>query len=143
MKVEHVRPPRAQTERPADVGSFERVFNHLPEYRIIVCKRCAFAVVPAQVKRHLHDQHPDLSGELRKSIVATSRELSSVTHALDEVQYPDLAASPVDLLPIYNDELRFTAVDDDGVQCSYVCREERLCRGARMTGHIPRTDTLR
>ncbi|KAK3620044.1 hypothetical protein LTR22_025756 [Elasticomyces elasticus] len=67
----------------------------------------------------MHDHHPELSSELRKSIIEASRELSGVAHTSDEVQYPDPEALPVFGLPIYEDGLRCTAVDDVGVQCRY------------------------
>ena len=71
------------------MDGFEKVFQHRPEYRIIVCKTCKFAVVPDQVYTHLQTHRPRMPTILRRSITELYQTLGDVARSVEEVVYPD------------------------------------------------------
>ena len=83
------------------MDAFEEVFKHMPEFRIIVCRTCQFAVVPDQVYTHLQKRHPKMSTSLRRSIAATCRDLSDVARSAEEVVLPDPGEESVLGLKVY------------------------------------------
>lgn len=80
--------------------SQERVFLHLPAYRLIVCTECAFCVLPGALNRHLRDVH-HLAKAARSVHLNFIGDLDLATNA-DEVFYPHRDATPVLGLPIAN-----------------------------------------
>ena len=110
---------------------FEKLFQHLPEYQVIVCKRCQFAVVPAQVDSHVRSHHKTIPKSERQSIVETVATLSNIAQEPGQVQYPSMDSKPVDGLPVYDDGLRCVKPIAHR-ECNYICRERtgitRHCR---------------
>ena len=103
------------------MDAFEQVFQHLPEYRIIVCQKCAFAVVPVQIPRHLGDHHHRIAEETRHSIIEICRNLNDVAQCVEDVRYPRSGEAPIAGFPVYSNGMRCTA-EEGGVQCAYICR---------------------
>jgi hypothetical protein len=56
---------------------FDGIFRHMQQYKIIVCKTCAFAVVTQQIDRHLREHHPQVDKAKRSRIAATGIALLS------------------------------------------------------------------
>ena len=104
------------------MDAFEKVFQHRPEYRIIVCITCRFAVVPDQVQTHLQKGHPKVSASSRRSIVQICQNLSEVARTVEEVAFPSPGEERIPGLPTYEDGMRCTAIDHAGIQCTYICR---------------------
>lgn len=104
---------------------FERLFQDLPSHKVIVCKRCQYAVVPIQVNGHVQRHHPSITKNERESIVRTVEVLLDVAQQPDDVQYPSIESPPVKGLPVWKDGLRCMTTTFHGV-CNYVCREKRV-----------------
>ena len=66
---------------------FDGIFQHMQRYKIIVCKTCAFAVVPQQIDRHLREHHPQVDKEKRSRIVAIGIVLEIVAYNKEDVEY--------------------------------------------------------
>ena len=103
------------------MDQFNALFEHFPQYRIIVCRRCQYAVAPAHVIRHIQDQHKSISKVQSREIANTATTLHDVAASLEEVVYPDVDCPPVSRLPVYANGLRCTA-RIAGSEYRYVCR---------------------
>ena len=88
------------------MGEFESLFQHQPEYRVIVCRKCQFAPVPSQIRRHLKDHHPQTSVLPREEAVRIVHSLPDLTHSPQDVVYPKSRQAPIDTLPIFFGGLR-------------------------------------
>ena len=102
------------------MDGFEKVFQHMPEYRIIVCRTCRFAVVPDHVRTHLQGRHPAIPTHLRRSITEICNGLSDVARSIEEVVFPSPGEERIPGLPCHRDGMRCIAVDDSGTQCTYI-----------------------
>ena len=100
---------------------FDGIFQHMQRYKIIVCKTCAFAVVPQQIDRHLREHHPQVDKQKRSRIAATGTALETVAHNEGDVIYPKASEEPVEGLEVYGDGVRCMG-QQDGKPCAYVCR---------------------
>ena len=114
--------------------TFQKRFQYLAEYRIVVCIPCQIGVVPAQITRHIRDNHPRVGKVERNSIANTVREIREAAQKPQDVQYPEPNDTPCTLLPIRNDGLRCKAVVD-GVRCKYVCTAVRKMRSHCTSEH--------
>lgn len=70
------------------MNAFEELFTHFPNFRIIVCRDCKFAVVPDQIKAHLNQNHQTLTASTRKNIVEQVGRLDHVAYRTEDVIYP-------------------------------------------------------
>lgn len=104
---------------------FNQLFNHLHEYRVIICRACRYAVVPDQVTAHLAHNHPDIPTQTCKNIQSNTDQMEDLARINKEVIYPDSKDAGVEGLPIYQDGLGCVSESDGGQQCSYVCRNIR------------------
>lgn len=113
------------------MDQFTKVFTHLPEYGVVVCTRCQYAVVPAQIPGHIKTKHRSISAQQRQSIAEAVATLSNIAQAAEEVQYPSATSPAVVGLPVYRDRLRCIKETAYGT-CNYICRERtgitRHCR---------------
>lgn len=100
---------------------FDGIFQHIQQYKIIVCRGCAFAVVPQQIDRHLREHHPQVDKQKRSRIAETGRALEAVAHSKEGVNYPQANEEPVEGLEVFNDGLQCMG-QRDGKPCGYVCR---------------------
>jgi len=94
----------------------------MPEYRIMVCKECRFAVPPGQIRTHLTENHADIPVKGRREIADTVQDLDDLAQVKEDVIYPEASAAAVKGLPVHNDGFRCVSEDEHGKQCEYVCR---------------------
>jgi superfamily II DNA helicase RecQ len=104
---------------------WEDVFQHFAEYRVIVCKRCQYAVRPDHVQAHLQQAHRTTSKDQRESIARVLAEWRDVARKKDDVRYPHPHDAPISGLPIYSDGLKCNGSDETGETCRYICRTIR------------------
>ena len=102
---------------------FEKLFTHRREYRVIVCKRCQFAVNPASVKGHIQRKHKTVTKEQCARAVAFINGLSQVAQTPGEVKYPDAQSPAIPGIPVYANGLRCVFEVTAGQECNYTCRE--------------------
>ena len=105
------------------IQEFEALFDHMPQYKIIRCKLCQYAVVPQQIQRHVKDHHPQTPKETRKTIAEVCDTLPDVARVRDEVVYPKPGGEPVKGFPIYENALVCMSEEDGefGERCGYAC----------------------
>ena len=113
------------------MDAFEKLFAHHREYRVIICKRCKYAVNPAQAKGHIQSKHRTISTTQCAQIVALIDRLSEIARSPEDVRYPDPVGAAVPGIPVYENGLRCTQVVE-GQECNYTCRErsgmQKHCR---------------
>ena len=119
------------TQAPADMDSFDKLFQHMPDYKIVVCKQCQFAIVPTQVKGHIQTQHPQINPQERRDIVVKVHALSNVARTAEDVVYPDRDHPPVKGLPVFRDGFQCQFPRGNSI-CMYICRKldgmQKHCR---------------
>lgn len=98
-----------------EISPLQELFIHRPEFGVIICRKCAFAVIPQQVDRHIKDHHPSTKARRRTAIVASVEATDAIARRPIDVLYPDPDDSPIAGLPLF----------DNGLQCwdcAYLCR---------------------
>ncbi|KAK1948837.1 hypothetical protein LY78DRAFT_622667, partial [Colletotrichum sublineola] len=103
------------------------VFN--PQYSIVICAKCQFAVVGSEVATHLRSHHPSIPTTQRLGIIETIRSTAGVIQTQAELatfRYPEPTTQPIP---------HIAAPQPDGIRCRacpYVCRRpqviQRHCR---------------
>lgn len=88
------------------MSEFRNVFEHLLQFKIIICELCQYAVVPSQIERHIKDHHPQLTAGVRRKISQAAIELPDFAHRQEDVIYPDAGSEPVPGFPIVTNALR-------------------------------------
>ena len=107
------------------MDDFEQWFQHYPQYRVIICKQCQYAVVPVQMQRHLREHHSRLSVQQRNGMIAKVQSLPDLASTMAEVIYPTPRSDPIPELPVFHDGLRCVGRLPEHRKCRYVCRTVR------------------
>lgn len=102
------------------------LLRYLPQYKIVVCAICEYAVQPLAVERHLKDIHDILRAQ-RKPFKQYIESLD--LDDPDVVVARDVEAFPVPLLPVLQG-LRCNAAD-----CLYLCASEKRMKNHWSTMH--------
>jgi len=101
---------------------FEKLFIHHRECQVIICKRCQFAVNPANAKGHIQSKHKTVTKEQCARVVEFIGRLSQVAWNPAQVKYPDASSPAVPGIPVYANGLR-CVFEVEGRECNYTCRE--------------------
>lgn len=117
------------------MDEFNKIFEHRPEYRIVICKRCRFAVIPRQTAGHLLKHRIVLSAPIRQTIVAYIQQLDDLAYTKDDVIYPSPTSELVKDLPIFHGGLRCTGDDEQGSPCTYICESKKAIQRHCKTVH--------
>ena len=107
------------------MDQFNQIFQLEQEYRIIIYRRCAFAVVPQQARRHLNDHHHALSTTTRDAINQYIEALDGITRRKEDVIYLEPNTIAITGLPLFENGFRCTWEDDNDRQCPYICQTKR------------------
>jgi len=127
------------------MDQFDVIFIHFPQYRVIICKECGSAVVPAHLKTHLGTKHTYLTVKTRNCIIqAAAAQIHALAKSEEDVVYPSPTSEPVPHLTVWRDGLKCTADKQDGSQCGHIrrglqnmqahCREQHGWMGTRKRG---------
>jgi Orsellinic acid/F9775 biosynthesis cluster protein D len=76
------------------------IFIHYPEYRIIICKQCKSAIIPAHVKIHLSKNHSEFMPKIRNEIDQVAQNITGLAQTKDDIIYPPASSAPVPHLPV-------------------------------------------
>ena len=105
------------------MAAFEQLFQHLLDIKVIICKRCQYAIVPAQVNGHIQRQHPSITTDERQSIVQAVTALSNIAttpESIKRLHKEDIIKE----LPVFQDGIYCMYTTASEV-CNYVCRDLR------------------
>ena len=82
------------------MADFEGLFRHLPEHHVVICKKCRFAPILNQIRRHLKDHHPQIPVKRRREVALAVQSVPDVAHRTQDVVYPRSRHGPVDDLTV-------------------------------------------
>lgn len=105
-------------------------FTHLPEFQVVVCKACQYAVLPSHINAHLaaKPQH-GLEKKERQRIVEKVAKIKGLINDIEalgrcEFPFPPPTSNPISALaPPKKDYIKCTFVVASKGPCSYVCFE--------------------
>ena len=104
---------------------FEQLFKIWPDYRVIQCVQCQYAVMPTQIEGHLSSKkhRRSVPNGTRKAIDGFVRtQVNSVAWEAEDVTYPPSDSAPINGFPIFENGLRCVSVDLLDRECGHVCR---------------------
>jgi len=104
------------------MNDFRNTFEVIATFRVLICIKCQYAVVPCQVEGHLRKHHRSLSLQQRRTIIGEVESISDIARLETEVIYPGTEQCPVEHLPVFFDGFGCLFRDDRGQNCPYVCR---------------------
>lgn len=115
-----------------DIISSIEPFVFLRRYRVVVCRRCQFAVVGDEVATHLQKRHKDMSAPSRKIICITISGIENIIHnqtGLRDFIYPPPTTSYIpELAPPQTDGLKCR-------ECPYIARQLQKVQAHCRTEH--------
>lgn len=103
-----------------------QLFHPLPQYHVIVCTSCRFAVAPSAIPRHLKEIH-GIQRAGRRPFVEFAAKFD--IRDPEDVVFPEAAEFPIPALPIL-DGLRCTSPN-----CSYLCVAEKRMQSHWRSAH--------
>ena len=110
-----------QSNPTPTIDLLPKLFQHLLEYQVIVCKKCKYAIVLAQVDGHIQKQHLSIIKEERASIVETVVVSPNIAKTPEYIRIPSGVEAAIKGLLMYYNALRCIYETASGV-CNYVCR---------------------
>lgn len=133
------------------MDQFNKLFVHCPEYRVIICKRCRFAIIPTQIEGHIKAKHSVTVNRLQaRAIANTVGQMLDIVWRPEEVLYPDPGSQLVEWLPVTENGRRCIAIRE-GIACNYICcyrtgiqqhcEKEHGWRNPRKQGRRPKSLT--
>src|SRR5262245_46573519 len=94
---------------------FNRYFIHMPDYKVIICKDCGVAPVPAYFTAHLKNKkHQHLPRELRDELTQVMCVIEDLAMTADDIIYPQPTSDPIPYLPVLTKRLKCIARKPDG-----------------------------
>ncbi|KAF7585812.1 hypothetical protein BBP40_010066 [Aspergillus hancockii] len=107
-------------------------FEPLPQLKVIVCRRCQYAVRPAEVERHLTHQHY-MTHRVATPIVQAIRQLSDIEQDSLAIQVPLVLDDPLPIIPCHSNGLPCQRAPD---QCTF-CRRQHAHHATPLAGRSP------
>ena len=102
------------------MDQFNQIFEFKQEYRIIICRRYVFAVVPQQARRYLNDHYYALLITTRDIINQYIGTLDRVARRQEDVIYPEPNPIAITGLPVFENRFRCTWEDNNDRQYAYI-----------------------
>jgi hypothetical protein len=94
----------------------EAVFERIPSLRIIICRQCQYGVRPADVPRHLKQQH-QYRHQAACQVANAVRQWEDIEQDSDLIQVPRQLEAPLPIIPCHAGGL---LCQRDPPQCQYV-----------------------
>lgn len=109
------------TQPPATMDHFNRHFRYAPQYHVVVCRACRFAIPPDKIDSHMKvtPSHRCITKEQRSDIVRFVETIPNVAMTPADVAFPHPDDPPCDMLPVRVGGFRCTASVNDQ-QCPQV-----------------------
>jgi hypothetical protein len=91
-------------------------FYYYPEYRVLVCKSCRYAIQPTRIVAHLRSKQHGLT-ESESEVIATQYQGHDLADPHTELVVPYTIVTPIEHLTIYRDSIACA-------HCDFVCRAQ-------------------
>src|SRR5271155_1139502 len=95
-------------------------FIHLPEFHVIVCKECQYAVLPSQIDAHYATKPHNLGKKERQQIAEEARTIDGLIGNEETLRRSEFAFPP----PTAHAIAVLGKAEIDGLQCTtcqYIC----------------------
>ena len=109
----------------------DELFVRIPEYSVMVCRQCQYAVRPTQVVFHLTHSPHRIPGPHARQIQAVVDAWDPVERDPSQLVFPVVISRPIEGLAVYRDGILCTQTPD----CGYVCRSREGIRKHWRTQH--------
>lgn len=100
---------------------------HLPEYQVVVCKTCKYAILPKEIESHFQPDRPHgFTKQARQAIIERVAQIEGLIQDereldAEEFPFPSDTTDPIAVLAVpRSNGLRCTFIGG-GRECSYVC----------------------
>jgi len=114
---------------------FNHIFIHYPEYRIIICKQCQSAIIPANLQTHLNKNHIELQPRTRKEIVKVAEQIAGLARVKEDIVYPPASSAPVPHLPVWTDGFKCTTPKENESPCGHIQRRKKNIKAHNRVAH--------
>ncbi|KAJ6789249.1 hypothetical protein PWT90_10398 [Aphanocladium album] len=107
-------------------------FTFLPDYKVLVCRLCAFAVLIDEVRTHLQKRHQNIDSEERRTITNRAADLQGARRNQADLLGFQFPPPTVDCVPY------LAAPREDGLkcrECAYVSRQIQKIKEHCKTKH--------
>jgi hypothetical protein len=115
---------------------------HLPEFKVVVCKKCQYAILPSQMDSHFTPEYPHgFTKETREEIMQSMSQMTGLIQDKKELtqgEFPfpmDTSEPIVALKPPKAGGLRCTFGMELGVKCSFVGKNIKRMEEHSMRKH--------
>lgn len=102
----------------------DQLFSQLPDYGVIICRRCQHAIQPTKIASHLRHTNHRIPITQAQEIQYTISTWQGFAQEPQELIFPHSVEQPIPGLALYTDGLLCTVVED----CDYVCRSHESIR---------------
>ena len=102
----------------------DKLFIRLPEYQVIVCRKCQHAVRPTGIVEHLRRSNHKISAPHARLVQEAVLTWDGWVEDPQQLRFPTYVQQPIEGLAIHTDGLLCTV----NLDCGYVCRSERSIR---------------
>src|SRR5689334_904262 len=110
-------------------------FIHLPEFQVIICKKCKYAILPSNIDTHFTPKRPHgFTKDARRRMIAEVARIDGLMkneEALQRCKFPfpaDTSAPITALATPQPNGFRCMFEAEDGSPCPYVCGSARNIR---------------
>jgi len=93
-----------------------QLFVRLPEYQVIVCRKCQYAIRPSRIVDHLARSNHQVSPSRAREVQATVLTWDGYVEDPQQLVLPTSVPRPIEGLAVYTDGLLCTVAPD----CGYV-----------------------
>lgn len=97
------------------MDQFIQTFVHYPQFKVIVCKKCSYAVTQAQFPAHLFNSHRFLPAKTRREMVEVVKGIKDLAEEEKEVVYPEPGSPAIPHLPKFKNGKKC-------IPCGYIRR---------------------
>lgn len=102
----------------------DQLFIRLPEYQVIVCRKCQYAVRPTGIVEHLRRSHHQIPASHARHVQETVFTWDGWVPDPQQLVFPTHVQRPIEGLATYTDGLLCTVNEN----CGYISRSERSMR---------------
>lgn len=108
------------------------LFEHLPEWRVIVCRQCRCAVWPSEVATHLTNKQHRHPRKVAERIAQEVAEWPGIVPYPSLFELPSFITQSIPQLPLFDDGLQCQL---DPTHCQYITRDVKALKGHWRTWH--------
>lgn len=109
----------------ASIEAFDKLLEYLPYHKVLICKKCRFAIQPSAISNHL--KRHQLYRDRRKRLLSSVAELPLAEP--QDVASPSPGLPAISALPVYNG---YTCLEHG---CGYNCASLKRIQSHESAAH--------